>query len=354
MVTQASTSIPTSYKRDLDTFSFYHQPVNDANPHLPNFRAIKNRTGISPQDVSMGPSTWLASSSQMEYEALGEALSSDEDSLTSQVGMMLNPNDNVHQSLVGDQQFLEWPQWDAMDCRSVPIPRSSVRCIPPQPNDLGISWPGTHAQQYDLYEQGSQQPRSAGYDERAAGGALSNLQPPYPQLHNIINSTVSSATSASTLSRSHPCSLPPINTVSPYASSDSSSCSSSPLLTPEITIRTPITLHQPRPSRRIPIISLSELASACEDFPGSPKRTSTDQKPSQRLPPPLQINDFLTNCASMSSPHHSTFTSNPFRSQFVPEIKNTYTAPTYLVGEDSEEVVFCSCGCRESYTLSQN
>jgi hypothetical protein len=131
------------------------------------------------------------------------------------------------------------------------------------------------------------------------------------------------------------------------------------LSTPEITIRTPITVHQPRPSRRIPIVSLSELASACDDFSMSPtSKNAFYQKPFRELLSPLTTN-ISTNYTSPYSPMHSSFLDEmgiegaPFPVPFVFEEKNAYTAPTHLFN-GSEEVVICSCGCMGSYTIPQN
>ena len=258
-------------------------------------------------------------------------------------------------------QYTGWPQWNDMDCHLAPLvssARSSTECTPLRPNDPELSWPDTHAQQYEFYG-GQELPQSPSnsYNEHVS---LSSFQPHMP---NCIRPTptapVSSPafnfpSSAATPSTLYQNSLPHISTVSPYASSDSSSSSPSPLSTPEITIRTPISVHQPRPSRRIPIFSLSELASACDDFSMSPTN-SFHQKPSRELLSPLTTN-ISANYISPYSPMHLSFSDEMGSEGAVPftvEEKNAYTAPTRLFN-DSEEVVICSCGCMASYTIPQS
>ena len=252
-----------------------------------------------------------------------------------------------------------------MDCHLAPPVSSarssnSIECTPPRPNDPELSWPDTHTQQYDFYG-GQEFPQSPsnGYNEHVS---LPSFQPHMPTRIRPTSTAPfsspaftfpSSATASSTLYQK---SLPHISTVSPYASSDSSSSSPSPLSTPEITIRTPISVHQPRPSRRIPIVSLSELASACDDFSTSPTiKNSFHQKPPRELLSPLTTN-ISANYTSPYSPMHFPFLDEMGLEGAVPfaiEEKNAYTAPTRLFN-DSEEVVLCSCGCMGSYTMPQS
>ena len=270
------------------------------------------------------------------------------------------------ESLTVVSQYTEWSQWDAVSYRLAPpisTARSSIKCTKCTPlnlNDPELPTFGTHAQH--LYGQVLPHSTSKGYDEHVP---LPNLQlhmrssiRPIQSAPSSSATTWSSATISSTMPQG---SLPPINTASPYASSASSSSSSSPLSTPEITIRTPITVHQPRPSRRIPIISLSELASACDDF--SMSSASPGGKVSHRKPPQDLLSPLATSASSKYtssySPTYPSFSDEmgiegtPFPVPFSFEEKNTFTIPTHPY-TDSGEVVTCSCGCMESYTILQD
>jgi hypothetical protein len=98
-----------------------------------------------------------------------------------------------------------------------------------------------------------------------------------------------------------------------------------PIPTPSSTPRSPSSpkLYQPRPSRRIPIVNLNELASACETFqPGSDLRASDRNYPSYQSP------------------------KQPSTGLFAP-----IRSPVVKQGSSEGRILLCSCGCMESYRL---
>ena len=106
----------------------------------------------------------------------------------------------------------------------------------------------------------------------------------------------------------HPSSLPSPSSISPVQTS------------------TPLELHQPKPFRRIPIVSLSSLASACDGFVVPPPKPARSIKPEPTTPQ-----------------HHilPSAHSGPFYAPFA--------SPQPL--SDSANVIACNCGCRESYAF---
>lgn len=363
---------PTFYKGEVsrgelfslaDTNSAFHPNVT-APPN--GFYKAQKSSGMS-QDVPGYPSSSAASSSQMNYERFRELTYFDEDMVESDVDMEFGPGaidgdghypygTQYHQFPQSDQ----WPGWEAMNPRLAPIPvstaRSSLECTPPILNNRGLRWEGDHAQPYDLHAgQESPQHRFDRCEIFPGQGNLPYLQPLYPQPQNTPLETPPSTSSLAS-SSIYRTSLSINNTVSPSASSDTSSTSSSTLSSPELTVRTPFTLHQPRPSRRIPIVSLSELALACDDFAQSPSMQSL---PYQELLSPLTL-DFPAKYTSVYSPEHPSLLGETriegprFAHQEQKYPHQFHTAPTYYVGDRSEEVVLCSCGCMESYVIPQN
>ena len=110
----------------------------------------------------------------------------------------------------------------------------------------------------------------------------------------------------------------------------------------------PLKLHQPRPSRRIPIISLSDLASACDDpltnHVQDPKRNASEEALSA---PPLSL-DFKS---MLSLPAVDAGNTQQLKYMLYPT-SDVYS-PTYGVGFDghSGKAILCNCGCMESYTF---
>ncbi|PPQ64255.1 hypothetical protein CVT24_008659 [Panaeolus cyanescens] len=130
----------------------------------------------------------------------------------------------------------------------------------------------------------------------------------------------------------------------------SQSSSSSPINIPP-TKPGPLKVHQPRPSRQIPIVSLSQLASACEDYPingRASKPTKVISPPEIDLSPlPLESNGFLPPMSSHSKPYHSTNQQTKYASH---PPNNAYN-PTFSTGTHGNSIM-CSCGCMETYTFS--
>ncbi|CAA7264769.1 unnamed protein product [Cyclocybe aegerita] len=104
----------------------------------------------------------------------------------------------------------------------------------------------------------------------------------------------------------------------------------------------PVKLHQPRPSRHIPIISLSKLASACEDI-SSPSHRKEPR--SDVLSPPLDY-DINTYSSVLPTIHHDQFVQRSIPPSHYPHCA---TLPT--VSNESEAMIFCNCGCMASYTF---
>lgn len=103
--------------------------------------------------------------------------------------------------------------------------------------------------------------------------------------------------------------------------------------------QTPLKLHQPRPSRRIPIVSLSRLALACDEFQIHPKEPSAISGEVNHLP-------FRTAPSKSYHPmaYHS---SNQFNKQSS-HLKNDIYG-TGFPG-NTGRLTQCSCGCMAPYT----
>lgn len=129
--------------------------------------------------------------------------------------------------------------------------------------------------------------------------------------------------------------LSPHNNASPSLSSDSTSSPSPSLPSPSVAAQPPLIIHQPRPYRRIPIISLSQLASACDDIvtKPSPKQTALS-------PLPFEYLDF--NIEPLSA--------GVRQPQIYPYLSpcNAYKSPT-MVPKNSDRTILCPCGCMGHY-----
>lgn len=86
---------------------------------------------------------------------------------------------------------------------------------------------------------------------------------------------------------------------------------------------TPLKLHQPRPSRKIPIVNLDRLASSYETSPGAKTVKSKDHE------------SIKQNSSSAKRP----YCSNQVDSKLFPEITN----------QGIDRIILCPCGCMESY-----
>lgn len=129
--------------------------------------------------------------------------------------------------------------------------------------------------------------------------------------------------------------LSPLNNPSPSLSSDTTS-SPSPLPSPNVAAQRPLKIHQPRPYRRIPIISLSQLASACDDIATkpSPKQTALS-------PLPFEYLDF-----NIEPPSAGVRQPYPYLSPTG--LCNTYKSPTTLA-RTTDRTILCPCGCMGHY-----
>jgi hypothetical protein len=140
----------------------------------------------------------------------------------------------------------------------------------------------------------------------------------------------------------------PINAMPPDSSALSASLPPSDLNTPPShPPQAPLKLHQPRPSRRIPIISLSKLASACDNLlthVQEPKRNASEEVS------PLSV-DFSRVSSMLSLPAVDGGNTQHLKYMLYPP-SDVYS-PTYGVGFDghSGKAILCNCGCMESYTF---
>ena len=135
----------------------------------------------------------------------------------------------------------------------------------------------------------------------------------------------------------------PHNNASPSLSSNSTSSpspSSPSLPSPGATAQQPLIIYQPRPYRHIPIISLSQLASACEELETKPPQQTT------LSPLPFEYLDFNVN-PSASEVHQSlTQYSIPPLASF-----NACQLPM-AISKTGNMTTFCPCGCMEHYIYS--
>jgi len=159
--------------------------------------------------------------------------------------------------------------------------------------------------------------------------------------HTQHNTSLKQSSSSPALSSHHLStdgSAPP--NPSPVSSSNPSPC------------QLPLKLHQPRPSRRIPIISLSKLASACDTYPvQTPAKDPRGRVAGEALSPPSCQ---PSNSSSMLQPHRTITQPNTrIEPSSLHSTSNTYT-PTFPWGthDDQGKVLSCNCGCQESYIFT--
>ena len=176
---------------------------------------------------------------------------------------------------------------------------------------------------------------------RAAAGHRSS----YPQTFVDNNPTTSSNLTAdsSTLPALR---LPPITPSSSILDPYTTTPPSQPPAT--TTNQAPLKLHQPRPSRRIPIISLSNLASACDDFV-SPTHIQESKRHVSEARSPLS--DFNRVSSMLSLPAVDGGNTQHLKYMLYPT-SDVYS-PTFRVDFDghSGKAILCNCGCMESYTF---
>ncbi|KAF9531827.1 hypothetical protein CPB83DRAFT_847896 [Crepidotus variabilis] len=138
-----------------------------------------------------------------------------------------------------------------------------------------------------------------------------------------------------------PLSRPPSNTVAPTAPHLNPPTSVNPGLYSQV----PLELHQPRPSRRIPIVNLDRLASVCE-YNRSNKRGS-------RAPENCLSSLDSTNTRSRPFQWPTQFRTPSQRSRLhIPQLVHSNAQqPTYHSSStfQQSEVILCGCGCMESF-----
>lgn len=123
--------------------------------------------------------------------------------------------------------------------------------------------------------------------------------------------------------------------VSPAATMLTPSSTTTPAMAASQPSQASLKLHQPRPSRRIPIVSLSKLALACDDFQMRPKEP-------RELP-----NHFSGEAGPL--PFRTT-PSKPYHPMAYYQYNTQYTQPKYdLYGTafpgNTARLTQCSCGC---------
>lgn len=137
------------------------------------------------------------------------------------------------------------------------------------------------------------------------------------------SSSVSSASSSTTISPS----------ILMFAQSASSTATSTP--TSAVSHLRPTQLHHPRPSRRIPIISLAELASASDEVLQKRILKTHSKSPLPTLSPlPIECHDFDLG----------------FEYRFDPFSTQSYST-TFGSSGPLHEAITCTCGCMGSYVV---
>ncbi|KAF8079034.1 hypothetical protein FPV67DRAFT_92922 [Lyophyllum atratum] len=269
----------------------------------------------------------------------------------------------------------QWPTWESTNRLRSSIPtsaaRSSLSCSPSRQNSSGTFWLGSQYEpEHDPFGPESPPPLGTLFDmsayvEDPGNHAFYTEAQPHNNPHDSTESPYSYAFPASSsASSSRP-------TVSPLASPASqSSLSTPPSSSPDIIMHAPtLVLHQPRPGRPIPIIPLSELASACEEFYMPPSSTRTNfsnyDLPGIRLEPSNLLSPLSSEFQAHYMPSYSpkptaslqdSPNGNPpyigygddFDDDFSPMNAMRYS---YL---DGGPEIFCACGCKESYRISHS
>ncbi|KAF5385303.1 hypothetical protein D9615_001173 [Tricholomella constricta] len=251
----------------------------------------------------------------------------------------------------------QWPVCDAKERLASSIPasaaRSSFESSPPNQRTSGALWHRSHhAQEPDLF--GAASPLGASYDMRSYVEDDSHSPHMGPQPHNAPHDPTQSPYSYIFPKPSSASASAPIHIVSPLASSVSpASSSTSPSSSPDLIVRTPpIPIHQPRPERPIPIIPLSELASACEGLyiPLNSPKSSDLLSP---LSPDFQAH-YTPSFLLKPSPLYNGAT-NALRLGHGDEFhdyRQTSNGTQYPYSGGGPEI-FCTCGCMGSYTFPQ-
>ncbi|KAG6911377.1 hypothetical protein DXG01_001048 [Tephrocybe rancida] len=205
----------------------------------------------------------------------------------------------------------QWPMWDPSVSCSIPVSaaRSSLHCSSPSQSAFRVVWRESPVED-DLFGPASPLSSAASNDFGASHYSLAGPQP-----HNCHYDTIGSLYPYLPLASSHPsasavspiaCSTSPASPLSSSTSSPESPSSPGFPPTPPTPVLLP-ELHQPRPGRPIPIIPLSELAAACQEFfvPLPTKTTDLPQPKRSRGEP--QSSDQLSPLFPKSDPRFLSF-----------------------------------------------
>lgn len=250
-----------------------------------------------------------------------------------------------------------WPLWDPVErmererLTSI-LPsaaRSSIEPAPPSRDSFGQFWSGDYMQPYDIRGFGSPLSLLDSDATYTAEATLLHRSHQQSQPHNTPGDLIqsSSISSPGFLSFSASQTLPPlISTVSPSASSISSS-SSSPSASPDLVQHRSIPILQPRPSRRIPIVSLSALASACDDLHNYLYSDSEKHQPDFPSPP---TQDFFARYTPPFIRPDPCLPDFDIPLEYASSGKYISSARIYNDGIGLEGVI-CSCGCMESFAI---
>ncbi|KAG6842414.1 hypothetical protein C0991_007544 [Blastosporella zonata] len=175
-----------------------------------------------------------------------------------------------------------WPLWDGSASCSIPVSaaRSSLQRLPPSQSAVQAFW---RESPDDLFGPASPLSSTTSFHSGASYPSLPGLQPRNDHYDSIDSpylyySPASSQPAERTVSPPIACSISPALS-SPSSLSSHSSPPSIPLSSCPPTPPTPVLLpelRQPRPGRPIPIVPLSELATACEQFYIPSPRNKTD------------------------------------------------------------------------------
>ncbi|TFK77498.1 hypothetical protein BDN72DRAFT_873774 [Pluteus cervinus] len=135
------------------------------------------------------------------------------------------------------------------------------------------------------------------------------------------------------------------------ASTSLSNALSPPKVSPTPRIQPPIKLHHPRPSRRIPIISLSELASASADALVSPSAHATTEV--SPISPPRQTAYRSYDAPAKPDDLHSRRPAPQLTTSSWSPIGDYYSDQISCEPTQRDGFLLCSCGCMESYTIPE-
>ncbi|KAF5312137.1 hypothetical protein D9619_002723 [Psilocybe cf. subviscida] len=211
------------------------------------------------------------------------------------------------------------------------------------------------------------------YDQLMSVGALDAPfyagTPAYPAQagippHSSASNTTHSMNFSFGPSLAAPSTSVPFGAPAPAAQSSSKSSSSithtsttispsAPYPSPPPTATPPLKIHQPRPSRRIPIISLSHLASTCDTYPIYPPPQEPTGGISAEVKPAVAT---LGRSRRQDTKPYLPITSHRANAQFKSSRQQSQSShrvyhPHFSVGTNTGpgQVAQCPCGCMQSF-----